>query len=45
VPETYKMVGLKELIKVLKVISTDFVTPLISGITPGSSTLLSSINQ
>jgi len=36
---------LNKLIKVLRVISTDLVTLWIPGITPGSSTLLSSINQ
>jgi hypothetical protein len=38
-------VALNQMIKVLSAVSIHLVTPLISGITPGSSTLLSIMNQ
>ena len=37
--------SLNKLFKALRVVSIHLVTPLISGTTPGSSTLLSSVNQ
>jgi len=40
--ETYRKF---KLIEVSRLISTHFVTPFISGITPGSITLLSGMNQ